>query len=91
MHYDPALVMQFTHHPDDYLIWPHYDALHLPVLLLRGAQSDLVLPATAHQMKQRGPGAKGLLQHIEVPNCGHAPALNVDEQLAGVEGFLEGV
>lgn len=84
-HYDPSIVMQFSEHADDYLIWPHYDALDLPVLLLRGADSDLVLEPTAREMLTRGPGAKGLLEWVEVPGCGHAPALNV---LAHFEAVL---
>lgn len=87
-HYDPAMVQQFTHHANDYLIWPHYDALDIPVLLLRGAESDLVLPHTVAAMQTRGPGARGLLQTVEVPGCGHAPALNVESQLAVVTAFL---
>jgi pimeloyl-ACP methyl ester carboxylesterase len=90
-HYDPAMALQLTVHPDDYLIWPHYDALNLPVLLLRGVTSDLVLPETAAQMHRRGPGLRGLLQHIEVPGCGHAPALNVLQQLEWVTEFIESV
>lgn len=89
-HYDPAMVGQFVHHPDDYLIWHHYDALQIPVLLLRGADSDLVLRETADEMTRRGPGPRGQLQVIEVPDCGHAPALNVPEQLALVSSFIEG-
>ncbi|MDO5289753.1 MAG: alpha/beta hydrolase [Pseudomonadota bacterium] len=88
-HYDPAIVGQFIHHPQDYSIWPHYDALRIPVLLLRGQASDLVRRETAEAMCQRGPGAHGLLQWIEVPDCGHAPALNVPQQLAWVTDFLE--
>lgn len=88
-HYDPAMVRQFIVHPDDYLIWDHYDAIDVPVLLLRGADSDLVLPDTVPRMRQRGPGARGLLHTIEVPGCGHAPALNVPEQLDWVTEFIE--
>ena len=88
-HYDPAIVGQFVHYPDDYLLWHHYDALQIPVLLLRGVESDLVLRETADQMATRGPGARGLLQRIEVSGCGHAPALNVPEQLQWVSDFIE--
>ena len=87
-HYDPAMVQQFTHHENDYLIWDHYDRLDIPVLCLRGADSDLVLPDTVAEMQHRGPGAKGLLQVVEVPGCGHAPALNVPAHYALVDGFL---
>jgi len=88
-HYDPAMVRQFIVHPDDYLIWAHYDAIDVPVLLLRGVESDLVLPGTVPRMQERGPGARGLLQTIEVPGCGHAPALNVQQQFDWVSDFIE--
>ncbi|MFM9922691.1 alpha/beta hydrolase [Variovorax sp. H27-G14] len=87
-HYDPAMVRQFSAHENDYLIWPHYDAIEVPVLCLRGEQSDLVLPAVLDDMRGRGPGAAGQLQVIEVPACGHAPALNVPGQLDPIEGFI---
>lgn len=90
-HYDPAMVRQFIDHPDDYMIWTHYDALDCPVLLLRGAQSDLVVAETVPRMQARGPGAKGLLQVVEVPACGHAPALNVPDQLETLTRFIESV
>lgn len=87
-HYDPAMVRQFTHHDNDYLTWPHWDALDIPVLLLRGAESDLVLPEVVARMHTRGPGAAGRLQVIEVPDCGHAPALNVPAQLDPIAAFI---
>lgn len=88
-HYDPAMVRQFIDHPDDYLIWEHYDALTIPVLCLRGAQSDLVLRATTDEMMRRGPGALGLAQVVEIDGCGHAPALNVPDQLERVSAFID--
>src|SRR4051812_31688838 len=59
-HYDPQMVRQFTDHPNDYEIWAHYDALEIPVLCLRGAESDLVLRETTEEMLRRGPGTRGL-------------------------------
>ncbi len=90
-HYDPQMVRQFTDHEDDYLIWAHYDRIDVPVLCLRGAESDLVLTETVEEMRHRGPGAKGLLQVVEIAGVGHAPALNVPEQLELVSGFIEAV
>jgi pimeloyl-ACP methyl ester carboxylesterase len=87
-HYDPAMVQQFTHHANDYLLWDHYDALDIPVLCLRGEQSDLVLRETTAEMLTRGPGLRGLARVVEVPGCGHAPALNVPEHYALVDEFL---
>ena len=88
-HYDPAMVRQFTDHPRDYDLWAHYDALQVPVLLLRGAESDLVLPDAAAEMMTRGPGVLGLARVVEVPGCGHAPALNVPDQQDLVRSFIE--
>ncbi|MFN4350036.1 MAG: alpha/beta fold hydrolase [Hylemonella sp.] len=87
-HYDPAMVQQFVHYPDDYLLWEHYDQVDAPTLLLRGAESDLVLRETVEHMRTRGPGLSDRLQVIEVPGCGHAPALNVPEQLDAVLDFI---
>jgi pimeloyl-ACP methyl ester carboxylesterase len=83
-HYDPAMVMQFTHHDDDYGLWDEWDSLDIPVLCLRGAESDLLLPPTVEQMRQRGPRAVV----VEIAGCGHAPSLNTPEQFALIERFL---
>ncbi len=88
-HYDPAMVRQFIDHPHDYDTWDHYDAIEVPVLCLRGAESDLVLPDATAEMLRRGPGARGLTRIVEVPGCGHAPALNVPDQLDLVAAFIE--
>jgi pimeloyl-ACP methyl ester carboxylesterase len=88
-HYDPAMVQQFIHHPDDYLIWNHYDAIDVPVLCLRGENSDLVLREAVQEMMRRGPGLEGLVQVVEIAGCGHAPALNVPEQLNLISEFFE--
>jgi pimeloyl-ACP methyl ester carboxylesterase len=85
-HYDPAMVMQFTHHADDYERWAEWDSLDLPVLCLRGESSDLLLRDTAEQMRLRGPRAVV----VEIEGCGHAPALNTPQQFAIVERFLAG-
>jgi pimeloyl-ACP methyl ester carboxylesterase len=84
-HYDPAMVMQFTHHPDDYAQWDAWDQLDIPVLCLRGESSDLLLPDTAEQMRQRGPRAVV----VTVAGCGHAPALNKPDQYELVERFFD--
>jgi pimeloyl-ACP methyl ester carboxylesterase len=88
-HYDPAMVRQFIDHPNDYDLWEHYDRLRIPVLLLRGAESDLVLPDAAAEVLTRGPGALGLTRVVEIEGCGHAPALNVPAQLELVRSFFE--
>src|SRR5437868_12042129 len=86
-HYDPQMVRQFTDHPNDYDIWVHYDTIDVPVLCLRGAESDLVLRDATDEMMKRGPGKRGLARIVEIPGCGHAPALNVPEQLGLGKSF----
>ena len=83
-HYDPNMVMQFQHHEHDYDQWDAYDAIDVPTLCLRGESSDLLLADTAEEMRRRGPRAVV----VTIPGCGHAPALNVPEQFALVERFL---
>jgi pimeloyl-ACP methyl ester carboxylesterase len=88
-HYDPAMVRQFIDHPRDYDLWADYDQIRIPVLVLRGAESDLVLRDATDEMMTRGPGALGLTRVVEIPGCGHAPALNVPDQLELVASFIE--
>ena len=85
-HYDPAMVQQFIQHPNDYDLWEAWDQLDIPVLCLRGEDSDLLLAETAEQMRVRGPRAVV----VTVEGCGHAPALNVPAQFDLVERFLAG-
>ncbi|MBP6902341.1 MAG: alpha/beta hydrolase [Burkholderiaceae bacterium] len=83
-HYDPAMVRQFIAHPQDYDQWAAWDRLQIPVLVLRGQDSDLLLPDVAEAMRSRGPRAVV----VTMPDCGHAPALNTPEQYALVERFF---
>ncbi|MCK9381799.1 MAG: alpha/beta hydrolase [Sulfuritalea sp.] len=87
--YDPDIAqsfreMQQTSGGKDIELWPLYDAIACPTLLLRGATSDLLTHDAALQMSQRGPRAK----LIEVPGVGHAPMLMDTAQVAPVRDFL---
>ena len=88
-HYDPAMVRQFIDHPDDYDQWLAWDGLPeaLPVMVLRGEASDLLEAHVAEDMTRRGPCAR----LVTVAGCGHAPALNTDEQIGWVANFFAGV
>lgn len=68
----------------DLELWPLYDAIRCPTLVLRGAQSDLLLPDTVAKMAGRGPRAKV----VEIPDVGHAPMLMDASQVAVVREFL---
>ncbi|WP_293780452.1 alpha/beta hydrolase [uncultured Oxalicibacterium sp.] len=88
--YDPALAVPFkamtpqTIAQAEQTLWAAYDAIRCPTLLLRGANSDMLSPATAQEMTQRGPKAQ--LQVLQ--NVGHAPTLLDNVQIALVKDFL---
>jgi pimeloyl-ACP methyl ester carboxylesterase len=83
--YDPAIGRAFTDNPiGDVDVWALWDRVTCPVLVLRGADSELLLPATTAEMARRGPRATV----VEIPHTGHAPALMSDEQIAIVRQFL---
>ncbi len=91
LHYDPAIALPFRAVTPELaaageaLLWQAYDRLRCPTLLLRGADSDLLSPATAQAMTQRGPRA----QLVELAGVGHAPTLVAADQRAQVRQFVQ--
>ena len=71
---------------EDVDLWPVWEQIHCPVLVLRGAESDLLLAATAEEMTRRGPGA----EVIQIDGTGHAPALMAKAQIEIVRDWLLG-
>ncbi|MBX9610620.1 MAG: alpha/beta hydrolase [Burkholderiales bacterium] len=90
LHYDPAIAMPFrtvtaeSAAQGEAALWQLYDAVTAQTLLLRGADSDLLSPATAQAMTQRGPRAR----LVEFAGVGHAPTLVATDQVTVVQGFL---
>jgi pimeloyl-ACP methyl ester carboxylesterase len=83
--FDPGIANVFKTQPvGDVDLWAVWDSVRCPVLALRGADSDLLLPETAQAMAERGPKA----QVVVVAGTGHAPSLMVDDQIALVRDFL---
>lgn len=84
--YDPSIAQAFNQAIKDIDLWKIWDRVQCPVLVLRGAESDLLLKQTAEEMSQRGPKATV----VEFPGCGHAPALMNVEQVSVVRDWLKG-
>jgi pimeloyl-ACP methyl ester carboxylesterase len=83
--YDPRIAEPIkTVAPADVDLWRVWDAIKCPVLLLRGARSDVVTRETALEMTKRGPKA----QLVEFEGIGHAPALLSADQIGAVRAFL---
>jgi len=83
--YDPAIAAPFRDaEPEDVDLWALWDLIAIPVLVLRGAESDLLPAETAAEMAARGPRA----EVAEIRGCGHAPALMDEHQIALVRDWL---
>jgi pimeloyl-ACP methyl ester carboxylesterase len=66
-------------------LWKEFEGLaRVPVLLLRGANSDLLSPSTVAEMQARHPA----MRVIEVPDQGHAPLLCAPWLLDEIVGFV---
>lgn len=61
-------------------MWSEWDSIKAAVLVVRGAQSDLLTAPVAAQMTQRGPQAK----LVEFQDCGHTPHMFLPEKMAPV-------
>jgi len=89
-HFDPAIAQRFAIPIYlDVVLWQLWDRIACPVLVLRGENSDLLSRTTTREMLHRGPAAKaGGVAVIEIPECGHAPALMDAAQVAVIKDFL---
>lgn len=68
-------------------LWPACRTLGgRPALLVRGALSDILSPATAAAMTACVPG----MALVEVPHVGHAPTLAEPQAVAAIDRLLEG-
>lgn len=82
--YDPALAVPLQSLPDnDIDLWAVWNAVTVPTLVLRGAESPLLDRAMAARMAER-PG----VTVEEIPGCGHAPALMDPAQIDLVRRWL---
>jgi pimeloyl-ACP methyl ester carboxylesterase len=87
LHYDPRIgdaTRAQVANPAGADLWPLWDLIRTPTLVLRGAESDLLEEPVARAMTERGPKAR----LITYPGVGHAPALLQPEQVADVLAFI---
>lgn len=83
--YDPAISAPFKDLvSDDIAFWEVWDAITCPSLVLRGQESDILLPETAAEMLRRGPKT----EINEFTGMGHAPALMADDQISVIAAWL---
>lgn len=92
LHYDPAIgrpmqgMQQEQAEQGRAWLWKQYECIQAQILLVRGAQSDLITSDTANAMCQRHPHA----QCVELEGVGHAPTFVAHDQVAIARNFLLG-
>jgi pimeloyl-ACP methyl ester carboxylesterase len=82
---DPNIAYAFRnpwHYSVD--LWKYWDAIEIPILVVRGQHSDLLPEDVLKDMLRRNRNATA---HT-VQNCGHAPALVAPDQIELVGAFL---
>ncbi len=85
LHYDLGIADVFKGAVmQDVNLWMFWQSVICPVLVIRGAESDLLLRETVEQMK----ASRSNVSAIEIPNTGHAPALMEEAQVSAVRDFL---
>jgi pimeloyl-ACP methyl ester carboxylesterase len=86
--YDPAISQPMNAEPTTAVpadLWDLFDSLaDLPMLVLRGALSDILSAQTVAEMARRKPG----LQYVEVPERGHAPLLSEPVAVKAISDFI---
>jgi pimeloyl-ACP methyl ester carboxylesterase len=80
-HFDPKIAQHFNTNEEQ---WDNWDRLGCDMLCLRGETSDLLLKEDADKMERRNPHCTV----VTIAGCGHAPALNVPDQIKLVADFI---
>lgn len=86
--YDPAIMAAIPKGDDvaDVTLWPMWEAVKpIPTLLIRGAESDILLKGTAEHMQATHPR----MELIEIPQTGHAPSLMDRGQITLVREWIK--
>ena len=90
MHYDPNISVPFASvnpimaKAGEMAMWHAFKQIHIPMLIVRGGDSDLLSAATVAEMCKVNPYARS----IEIPHVGHAPAFVKPEQIALAKEFF---
>jgi cobalt-zinc-cadmium efflux system protein len=66
-------------------LWKSFDAIKIPILIVRGAQSDLLSAATVAEMCARNMHATS----TEIPDAGHAPAFVLPNHIQVAREFFQ--
>ncbi len=90
MHYDPNISVPFASvnpimaKAGEMAMWHAFKQIHIPMLIVRGGDSDLLSAQTVAEMCKANP----YIRSIEIPGVGHAPAFVKPEQVALAKEFF---
>ena len=90
MHYDPDISVPFASvnpimaKAGEMAMWHAFKQIHIPMLIVRGGESDLLSAKTVAEMCKVNP----YIRSIEIPGVGHAPAFLKPEQVALAKEFF---
>jgi pimeloyl-ACP methyl ester carboxylesterase len=84
LHYDPKITTLFSASAHELLTWDRWDRITLPTHVIQGRTSDILPDDIAARMVSSGP-RPGL---SVFDDCGHAPTLSRDDDIALVRGLL---
>lgn len=84
VHYDPKITLQFTRSADELSTWDRFERIDIPMHVIRGAKSDILLASITERMMSLRPG----LAVSVFEECGHAPTLSRQQDIDLVRGVL---
>ncbi|GAA4335284.1 alpha/beta hydrolase [Pigmentiphaga soli] len=90
LHYDPSIAVVFRPMAPEVLaaaettLWQGYASIACPILVVRGAQSDLLGRDTVAEMAARNPHT----HTVEIAGIGHAPTFMHEDQIGLARRFL---
>eukprot|EP01119_Soliformovum_irregulare_P013821 TRINITY_DN3714_c0_g1_i2.p1 TRINITY_DN3714_c0_g1~~TRINITY_DN3714_c0_g1_i2.p1 ORF type:complete len:175 (-),score=53.76 TRINITY_DN3714_c0_g1_i2:49-573(-) len=83
--YDQDIGLPFRNAPmQEVVLWPFWDNIQCPMMIVRGKESDLLLKETLEEMKRKKPS----ITVAEIEGIGHAPSLAPADQIQAVANFL---
>ncbi|NDC57162.1 MAG: alpha/beta hydrolase, partial [Alphaproteobacteria bacterium] len=82
--YDPSISLNFNALATDINLWPLYQMITCPTMVIRGEISDVLPEPVAKLMTESGPRA---VLHT-IPHIGHVPGLCDAHQISLIEQFL---
>lgn len=84
--YDPQIAVVFEHAPiGDVDLWPCWDKITCPTMVLQGADLLLLTSEILDDMRKSGPS----FDLTVFEGCGHVPSLMADNQIEIVRGWLK--